>query len=171
MLRIVRTKMLFIAIGAAGMLGGVPFAAARPASEQAPIQMVAAPVPIQILTGKKVFISNGISTAAADVPNLPYNEFYANMKAWGRYELVATPADADLVFELRYVSDPPSPYFELRLAIRDPKTRTVLWSFIDSVDPAAREVTRRKNFEQAMTKLVQDVKTLAGSSVAPSPDK
>jgi hypothetical protein len=171
MLRIMRTKILFIAIGAAAVPASVPFAAARPASDSAPVQIVAAPVPIQILTGKKVFISNGVSTAAADVPNLPYNEFYANMKAWGRYELAATPADADLVFELRYVSDPPSPYLELRLAIRDPKTRTVLWSFVDSVDPATREVTRRKNFELAMTKFVQDVKTLAGSPVAPSPDK
>ena len=170
-----RTKTLFITITtcvvAAVALAAVPLAGANPVSDPAAPQIVAAPVPVQILTGKKVFISNGISTAAPDVPNLPYNEFYAEMKAWGRYDLVATPGDADLVFELRYMTELPSGIFELRLAIRDPKTRTVLWSFNSLVGPAAREATRRKNFDEAMGKLVQDVKTLAVSPVAPSPDK
>jgi hypothetical protein len=96
-----RTKTLFITLTvvAAVALAAVPLAGANPASDPVP-QVVAAPVPIQILTGKKLFVSNGISTATPDVPNLPYNEFYADMKAWGRYELVATPADADLVFEV-----------------------------------------------------------------------
>ena len=34
-------------------------------------------------------------------PDRAYNEFYAAMKTWGRYELVAAPRDADLVFEIR----------------------------------------------------------------------
>jgi hypothetical protein len=169
MRRIMRAKILFIAISATVVLADVPLAPAHPVSDPAPPQIVPAPVPIQILTGKRVFISNGVSTAVTDVPNLPYNEFYGYMKAWGRYELASTPADADLVFELRFVNDPPRAYLELRLAIRDPKTRTVLWSFIDSVSDASREATRRKNFDQAMAKLVQEVKALtAPPATAPA---
>ena len=33
---------------------------------------------------------------------MTYNEFYAAMKSWGRYELVSSPADADMVFEIRF---------------------------------------------------------------------
>jgi len=70
----------------------------------------AAPVPTQIASAKKVFISNmGIDTISAVVfrrelaENKPYNEFYAAVKAWGRYQLVDSPADADLVYEIGFV--------------------------------------------------------------------
>ena len=33
-------------------------------------------------------------------PDRPYNQFYAAMKAWGRYEVLSSPPDADLVFEI-----------------------------------------------------------------------
>ena len=53
----------------------------------------AAPVPAGITAGKRAFISNagvdGTSLAAfkkAGGANQPYNEFYAAMKNWGRYE-------------------------------------------------------------------------------------
>ena len=69
----------------------------------------AAPVPEQISAAKKVFISNGGGDAvSADFfksqgnPNKLYDEFYAAMKSWGRYELVAAPANADLVFEINF---------------------------------------------------------------------
>lgn len=63
-----------------------------------------APIPVQIGTGKKVFISNaqGLSAAVTAAPNQTYNEFYAAMNDWGRYELLATPGDADLIFEIRF---------------------------------------------------------------------
>jgi len=74
-------------------------------------QVEAAPIPAQIVTAKKVFISNGgVDGAAlaafkrAGDSNEPYNRFYAAMKSWGRYELVASPADADLVFEIRFTA-------------------------------------------------------------------
>jgi hypothetical protein len=69
-----------------------------------------APVPTQIASAKKVFISNmGTDTISAGVwrqlqlaENKPYNEFYAAVKAWGRYQLVDSPADADLVYEIGF---------------------------------------------------------------------
>ncbi len=63
-----------------------------------------APIPIQVLTGKKVFISNSESTADIifRVPNLTYNVLYEHMNGWGEYELVRAPADADLIFNINF---------------------------------------------------------------------
>jgi hypothetical protein len=129
-----------------------------PISEaQQAVNPPAAPIPLQILTGKKLFISNGDGDEFFNVPNLTYNEFYAAMKSWGRYELVAAPADADLVFEVRLVGLGP----QLRCVILDPKTHVVLWHVVVAVQPWAREVTGRKNFDQGMVTLVEELKMLS----------
>jgi hypothetical protein len=137
----------------------VPIAAAQTASDPPP-----APIPAQVLMGKKVFISNGESTGdrVSKVPNLTYNAFYANMKNWGRYELVPAPADADLVFDPSFVLGFDG-VLRLRLVIVDPKTHIALWTFIEHVQPWARESTGRKNFDQSMAKLVEDVKKLTAT--------
>jgi len=128
-----------------------PRAEAKKAAEPAP-----GPIPIQILNGKKVFISYLESDADPGAPNLTYNEFYALIKSWGKYELVPAPADADLVFEICYVSGLSDS--QLRLSIVDSKTHFVLWPFIQHVQSSSRETSRRKNFDQSMTDLVDEVK-------------
>jgi len=72
------------------------------------------PVPALILTAKKVFIANGggdeslfDSPQYSGGPDRLYNEFYAAMKSWGRYELVGSPHEADLVFEVRQTTMQP----------------------------------------------------------------
>src|ERR1700676_192825 len=57
-----------------------------------------APIPAQILSAKKVFIANGggdesrnEATSYSGGPARTYNEFYAAMKSWGHYDLVAAP--------------------------------------------------------------------------------
>jgi hypothetical protein len=147
-------------------LAAVPNLEAQQGSNPAP-----APVPLQILTARKVFVSNGDGDEMFNVPNLTYNTFYAAMKSWGRYELVSAPADADLVFEVRFIG---GPYFALRLVILDPKTHVVLWHIVDSVQAWSREATGRKNFDQGMTTLVEELKMLtshdlpAGNASAPN---
>ncbi len=64
-------------------------------------------------------------------PNDPYNQFFVAMKAWGRYDVVETPTDADLVLELRFTAslsscDTYQPL--LALAILDTKTHFRLWT-------------------------------------------
>jgi hypothetical protein len=71
---------------------------------QQPPEVPVAPVRAQVLEGKKAFISNGESTGHTGIPDRAYNEFYAAMKAWGRYHLVPTPAEADLVLEVRFTA-------------------------------------------------------------------
>src|SRR5947207_1370890 len=101
-----------------------------------------APLPIQITNAIRVFISNG-----GDDPHFKrlglgrsYNQFYAAMKAWGRYELVSAPTEADVVLEVQLASQLEQYGNDLgivpllRLAIRDPKTHTTLWVFTEELE-------------------------------------
>ena len=104
-----------------------------------------APVPTQIASAKKVFISNmGTDTisAAFRMENKPYNEFYAAVKAWGRYQLVDSPADADLVYEIGFsapiVQEELPPYYspQFNLSIVDARTHFRLWTLLALVRAA-----------------------------------
>ena len=157
-------------------LMAVPPFAAQTAKQTVP----PAPIPSQILTGNKVFISNAGVTArylssyvvdhTGSVNGL-YDEFYAAMKNWGRYELVSSPAEADLVFEISLSQEGPNPQLDplVGLKILDLKTHTVLWAFVEPVPAGSgREATRRRAWEQALAKLVNDVRQLTGQPPAPA---
>jgi len=141
-----------------------------------------APIPVQIQTAKKVFIANaGGDDRSGDVGPLfnggvdrSYNQFYAAMKVGGRYELVGSPAEADLIFEIQFVLPTASPASnrgqtlatvwldpQFRLVIRDPKTGTILWGFTEHAPWALLQGNRDKNFDQAETRIVSDVQGLA----------
>jgi len=141
-----------------------------------------APIPVQIQTAKKIFISNaGGDDRSGDVGPLfnggvdrAYNQFYAAMKEGGRYELVGSPAEADLVFEIQFVLPTASPASnrgqtlatvwldpQFRLVIRDPKTGTILWGFTEHVPWALLQGNRDKNFDQGTARIVTDVQGLA----------
>ena len=145
-----------------------------------------APIPSQIATAKKVFIAN----SGGDDPGIyeplfnrdvdrSYNLFYAAMKSAGRYELVGSPAEADLLFEIRFAvsvsvadvyyggggggsrCDP-----QFRLEIRDPKTNVLLWGFTEHMEWAVLQGNRNKNFDQASARIVTDVLALGTRAVA-----
>jgi hypothetical protein len=132
-----------------------------------------APLPAQILAGKTVFVSYAginsiyLTSYIADHTGSPsglYDEFYAAMKAWGRYELVSAPADADLVLEISLVHEGPGdtdPHFTLK--ILDPKTHILLWAVIEPVPAGSSFPVKR--WDQALGKLVKDVRELTGESV------
>ena len=143
-----------------------------------------APFPAQIARGKKVFVSNagGDSNGLfSGEPRRLYDQFYTALKSWGRYELVGSPAEADLVFEIgfsnpfvtvdvsgnggivssRAVSDP-----QFRLVIIDPGTRVILWVFTEHLAPALMQGNRDKNFDQTLSFLVNDLQNVAGQPVA-----
>jgi len=156
-----------------------------------------APVPTQIVAAKKVFIAN----AGGDQPfyddpifngspDRTYDQFYAGIKALGRYELVGSPAEADLLFEIqlnvppanekvvkdqtRLIPVPYDPY--MRLVIRDPRTNALLWVFTEHVQWAILLGNRDKNFDQASARIVNDVQSLTlrsstdASNVKPQED-
>jgi hypothetical protein len=133
-----------------------------------------APVPSQIGAAHRVFISN----AGADVnaqaafkragePEEAYNNFYTAMQTWGRYELVTSPADADLVFEIRFTSPmymngnlaTYQPQFGLR--VFDAKTHFLLWSLAEPVEGAFRKDSWIKNFGRGLDALMDDLSKLS----------
>jgi hypothetical protein len=118
----------------------------------------AAPVPLQVLTAQKVFLSSGDNTAIFGVPNLTYDEFYAYLKSWGRFELVATPVAADLILNLRFADAVGAG--SVHLDIVDRQTQVVLWKLNEPVQPWNRTATGRKNYDQAMATLVGEMKIL-----------
>jgi len=138
-----------------------------------------APVPAQIAAAQKVFISNAGGASLETVidetvfnggPDRPYNEFYAAMKSWGRYEPVSSPADADLILEISWVLTDTGlrlPVLgQLRLVVVDPKTHVTLWNITEYVRGALLLGNRDKNFDQAMNTVVARLKALM---LPPSP--
>jgi hypothetical protein len=121
-----------------------------------------APIPSQILTAKKVFISNtggGFDSRVwSGGPDRIYNEFYAGMKNWGHYELVTAPNDADLVLNVDVIANPV--VWQFKLEMLDPKTRVVLWTQYEPITITFSQKTRDKNFDDAINKLVGDLKAL-----------
>jgi len=139
------------------------------AQAQQPLEGPAAPLPAQFLNAKKVFIANGAGdndptfAKYTNGPNGPYNQFYANVKELGRYELAASPSEADVILELRvdylrYYER--YGYFKLRLEIRDPKTNVLLWTFAEAVTEAIGEKGQRKYVADALAKLTDDLKSV-----------
>lgn len=133
-----------------------------------------APVPVQIITAKKAFISNVGGESFETVfdqavfnggPDRPYNEFYAAMKAWGHYELVTSPADADLVLVIQWVLSDTGlklPVLGLiEVDIVDPKTHVTLWALREYVRGAILLGNRDKNFDHAMNTIVDRTRKLA----------
>jgi hypothetical protein len=134
-----------------------------------------APVPRQILGAKNVFIANAGGDEMATneprfsgTPDRAYNEFYAAVKSWGRFKIVPVPAEADLLLEVRQsVSEgagrgtggsSPTPLF--RLKIRDAKTNALLWGFSVHGEFGLGQGESDKNFEQAIYRLVIDLRAL-----------
>jgi hypothetical protein len=138
-----------------------------------------APLPEAILGAHKVFLSNGGGS------DLAYDSFYAEMKKWGKYQVVGSPDDAELIVELSYhvenlgtrvwsstntynnttqvhsreVIDP-----KLTLTIYDAKTKNSLWSTIDHRRLAHLEKNREKEMINSSERLVEELRSRSGPS-------
>ena len=142
-----------------------------------------APVPPKLLS-KTVFLSN----AGADSGLFPspfsggtsraYDYMYKALSAGGGYTLVADPAKADLVFELRVTAPegPQSPNKAYgaadplpmaRLVVYDRATHYILWAVSESIDVAVLQKTHDANFDHALDRLVNDLKTVTTATTNP----
>jgi hypothetical protein len=172
-----RLEMAVVGFGIALLLAGSVCAQQRRAADAAAIP---APIPAPILTAKKVFVANGggdesgyEAATYGGWPDRAYNEFYAVMKAWGRYELVGSPGEADLVFEIRFTVFQPhyrendSPVdAQLRFVIRDAKSRETLWGLTEHARSAVLQSNRDKNFEEALGAVIVEMKKIAGPAAS-----
>jgi hypothetical protein len=178
------TRGILRVLCAIGLLS-LPVLGAQQPKDAAP----PAPVPTPIATAKKVFIANAPGDnlpASLGGPDRTYNEFYAAMKSWRRYELVANPAGADLIFEISFAN----PIVDvsvmstagggstsdrlLRLVIVDPKSHVPLWWFTESFAVKSgfshRKETLDTNFDRSIAALVDDVRKLVGQSAVAADD-
>jgi hypothetical protein len=148
----------------------ISFSSAQSKSAPAP----QAPIPPQILAAKKAFIANaGGDEMANNDPRFSgrsdraYNEFYAAVKSWGRFEIVGSPAEADLLLEVRQSvsagpgSGPGASYVPLfRLKIRDARTQALLWGFNLHGEFGLGQGESDRNFDQAVNRLVTELRIL-----------
>jgi hypothetical protein len=133
-----------------------------------------APLPAVIVNARKVFLTNGGGS------DLAYDAFYSEMKRWGKYQLVGSPDEADLIVELAYrvehggtrvwsstnsydgttqvhsaqIVDP-----QLVVTIYDAKSKNSLWSTIDHRRLARRQKNREKETINSAERLVEELKT------------
>lgn len=86
------------------LLALLPLACARetpPPSPQPPPDVVT-----RVTAAKTIFLSNAGANDSFGYeipggPNVSYNELYAALKQWGYFQLVDSPAHADLIFQIR----------------------------------------------------------------------
>ena len=147
------------------------------------------PVPSPIAAARKVFISNAPGSslpASFGGPARSYNEFYAAMKDWGHYELVAAPSDADLIMEISFTSSlsgvggtsasGPISYnsTELRLVILDARMHVPLWWFNEEVNPKSSfghpATAIDSAFRRSTAALVDDLKKLVSEPAVGTSD-
>lgn len=143
-------------------------------AQSKPTVAPAAPIPPQILAAKKVFIANAGGDEMGDDqhfsggPDRAYNEFYAAMKSWGRFEIVNSPADGDLLLEIRQSVSAVTPTGrygssfipQFQLNIRDPKTNTMLWGFNVHSQFGLGQAESDRNFSSAVGRLATDLRIL-----------
>jgi len=132
-----------------------------------------APIPDFVVNARKVFVAN-----AGGNP-LAFDEFYSELKTWGRYQLVGSPSEAEVILEVRYfvveegtrVSSSTNTYTgqtqvyshhmtdpELQLNIYDARTKDLLWSVIDHKRLARLEKNREKESINSADRLAAGLK-------------
>ena len=176
MLALSRFRTMIVALGT---VTGLPV---RSGSQVQPVSSTAR-IPRPIVTARRVFISNAGSESYGAAtydrltrydggPNRLYADFYGAVRAWGRLELVDAPADADLVYAVRFenpivdrqtadefVYDP-----QIQLKITDPKTQILLWSITEHIEPALTRAGDNANFDRAVARLIERLRALTEAS-------
>ena len=141
-----------------------------------------APLPSAIVNAKTVFLTN------AGGSNLAYDEFYSQMKQWGKFQIVGAPDGADLIIDLSYHvenggtrvwSSPTSTYDygsgewhtqqqthsaqivdpQLEMKVYDGKTKSLLWSAVDHRQLARKQKNRDKETVNSADRLLVQLKT------------
>jgi len=148
----------------------------------------------------RIFISNpgsdadsviGHGTSITGGPGQAYNKFYAVVQSTRQYQLVGSPAEADLVFEIRYFNsgeparmwqDKPDPnhtrdpnlppeqesveytvyHPQVHLAIFDPRTHGVQAAFTQHIEIARTQPERDDRLSFATSRLVEQANTYLG---------
>lgn len=132
-----------------------------------------APVPPQVLHAHKVFIANGGGSnyfhAFSGGPNRAYSTFYKLIRQTGHYQLVSSPSQADLIFEIRAIApavsneDSGVAYNpQVILTIRDPQSNAMLWTERANIRSFGTKRRRDRQFDQSVAVLVDELAQVTG---------
>lgn len=154
---------------------------------QMPAYTKAAPLPPALATANSIFISNagsesdlfpapfgGSQFLYSGDPDRAYTEFYAALKSTGDFTLLADPAKADLVLELRLLAPhDPVQYHTVdpamfRLAVYDAKSHYILWTITRTIEGCARQSTCDKNFDTALSDVLHQFLQITGKAPTPA---
>ena len=129
-----------------------------------------APIPTQIATAKTAFLSNA---CALDYNSCrkAYNDIYEGLQKWGKYKLVGTTEDADLVLELHYApADPPSTQIPFRIVILDARNQFKLWTINEPIDYSFTAAKSASTLDDAVRRTLADFKVIAvpGATAGPA---
>ncbi len=146
----------------------------------------AAIVPAQITQARTIFLSNAggdpLFTYYDGGTDRAYNDLYAALKNWGHFQVVGTPAAADLILEVRSIANesaigvPPNSTTsytpEIRLQLLDSASHTVLWTLNSYIRiSVARKKTRDRQFDEAAAALFDQLRQLTGETLTPEQTK
>jgi hypothetical protein len=150
---------------------------------QMPAYDQAGPVPPAIAAAKTLFISNAGADSGlfpepfSGDPARAYTELYGALAAGHKFHLEDDPAKADLVLELRLTApygpseankqkgaSDPLPMF--RLVVYDGKSHCILWTVTQSIEFAYLQKTHDKNFDMALTEILNQFLKIAGKPPA-----
>lgn len=129
-------------------------------------------IPSQILSAKTAFISyagvdnpyfnSRVPKFAGGDPYGIYNQFYDAINRWGHYQLVSTPADADVILEVSAIYTPGLGSPVLHLRILDPKTTVTLWAFYEDLNMSSQ------GWDKTLTQTMEDLELVATPTSPPS---
>jgi hypothetical protein len=161
-----------------GIAAHAPFMGnATPTAERA--ATISAPVPAALIAAHTAFLSN----AGEDAGLFPhpftggqdrgYGYAYNALKEGGRFHLVDSPAEADVVLELSLnaptgslsgnkVAGVADPLPTFKLTVYDRASHYILWTVMQTIDPAALQKTHDRNFDVALDLLLKQLMTAAG---------
>ncbi len=157
------------------LLASTPLTRAQQTSTSAP-----APIPPQINAAHTIFVSNGggpnLFNAFTGGPDRAYSQLYAALQQWNRYQLVDSPSQADLLFEIHAIAPAISTGTDgsiaynpqLILRILDPKTKALLWTTNANVKAAGTQSARDKGFDESVAVLVDRIRQLTGEQLNPA---
>jgi hypothetical protein len=128
-----------------------------------------APIPTQIATAKTAFLSNA---CALDYNSCrkAYNEIYEGLQKWGKYKLVGTTEDADLVLELHYApAEAPSAQIPFRIVILDAHNQFKLWTINEPIDYSFTAAKSASTLGDAVQRVLADFKVIAAPGATAGP--
>lgn len=154
------------------------------------IKVQHAPLPSQVVTAKKVFIAKGMGATARTVEggfDIAFDAFYSEIKKWGRYDVVGSPDEAELVFEVTYTVENGGTHVwsstntyngttqvhsaqlinaQLTVVLLDARSKTELWSSAVVPGKAFLKSNQEKEMAKAGEKLASNVEQRVDSSTA-----